>query len=190
LSTLESLKDEDLVARVSAGDKSAFRALAQRHGVRFRSVAYRFTRDISLAEDMVQEAFVTLWTKANIFDSGRAKFTTWFQRILVNKCLDEARKRKTFQLPEGYDAKDSSANSEEKLAEREVAARLRLVLSHLSERQVTAVTLSYFSGLSNQEAANTMALNIKAYESLLLRSRAKMRTALMKEKDDLLSTFA
>lgn len=186
---LDSLKDEELVTRISGGDKHAFRALAQRHGGRFRALAYRFTDDMALAEDIVQETFVKLWTHAGRFDGAKAKFTTWFHRIVVNRCLDEKRKRRLEILPEGYDEPDGSPLADKKLETDSTTARLHAALKGLSERQRTAVTLSYLNGLSNQEAADAMELNIKAYESLLVRSRAKMRQMLMTEKSDLLAAF-
>ena len=186
---LDSLKDEDLVIRVSTGDKGAFRVLASRHGARFRALAYRFTSDMALAEDLVQEAFVKLWTHAGRFDGQRAKFTTWFHRIVVNRCLDEKRKRTLAPLPEGYDEADTAVGADVKLESDAANDRLNVALAELSERQKTAVLLSYFDGLSNQEAAEVMELNLKAYESLLVRSRANMRKVLMSEKTDLLSAF-
>ena len=187
---LDSLIDEDLVSRISAGDKAAFRVLARRHGARFRALAYRFMGDMMLAEDLVQEAFVKLWTHASRFDAGKAKFTTWFHRIVVNKCLDEKRKRKPASLPEGYDTADTAPLTDVKLENTAANQQLKDVLITLSERQFTAVTLSYFNGLSNREAAEVMEMNIKAYESLLVRSRAHMRKMLMADKADLLSAFA
>jgi len=186
----DSFSDEELVALVSTGDKEAFRVLARRHGGRFRALAYRFTADMALAEDLVQEAFVKLWTGANRFDATRAKFTTWFHRIVINKCLDQKRKRTFTALPEGYDVEDRSPIADRVLENAAVTRRLEAVLGSLSGRQYTAVTLSYFEGLTNREAADVMELNIKAYESLLLRSRATMRKRLAVDKNDLLSAFA
>lgn len=187
---LDSLSDEDLVAMVSAGDKDAFRVLARRHGGRFRALAYRFTADMTLAEDLVQEAFVKLWTSAEKFDPRQAKFTTWFHRVVINKCLDQKRKRTFAALPEGYDSEDTSPLADTVLENTAVTRKLEAVLRGLSVRQYTAITLSYFEGLTNREAADVMKLNIKAYESLLLRSRTAMRKTLMVDKNDLLSAFA
>lgn len=182
--------DTILVARVCAGDSDAFRLLVIRHGARFRMLAMRFTFDQALAEDVVQEAFISLWLKAGKFDGAKASFTTWFHRIVINKCLDYKRKRQFSAIPDGYDRADPAVGPEVKLAADGASNRLKTVLSALSERQKTAVILSYYSGLSNQEAAEVMQMNIKAYESLLVRSRAKMRKMLMAEKDDLFAAFA
>lgn len=182
-------RDEDLVGRLAGGDRYAFRVLVRRHGARYRALAYRFVGDMALAEDLVQEAFVKLWTHAHRFDGAKAKFTTWFHRVVTNRCLDEKRKRRLEPLPEGFDEPDKRPSAEEVLGQDHANQKLMKALSGLSERQKTAVTLSYLDGLSNNEAAEVMDLNIKAYESLLVRSRAKMRQALAAEKEDLMSAI-
>lgn len=184
-----SESDETLVARIKTGDQRAFRALALRHGARYRALAYRFMADSAMAEDLVQEAFVKVWTNADSFDGERAKFTTWFHRVVVNRCLDEKRKRRLEPLPEGYDEPDTTAGADIQLEQGAVLARLQESLQGLSERQRVAVTLSYLDGLSNQEAADVMELNIKAYESLLVRARSKMRDTLVSDKADLIAAF-
>lgn len=181
------LSDEQLLDQIKTGDREAFRVLVRRHGGRYRALAYRFVSDMAVAEDMVQEAFVKLWTNAGRFDGAKAKFTTWFHRVVVNRCLDERRKKQLDSLPEGYDEADSRPSAEEQIGKAGANQKLMKVLSQLSDRQRTAVTLSYLDGMSNIEAAAVMELNIKAYESLLVRSRAKMRDALMSDKEELLS---
>lgn len=183
------IADEELVDRIKSGDRGAFGVLARRHGARYRALAFRFVGDMTLAEDLVQEAFVKLWTHSDKFDGSKAKFTTWFHRVVVNKCLDERRKKRLDPLPDGYDEADEKPSAEDTLGQMNANERLKRALAVLSERQKAAVTLNYFDGLSNLEAAAVMELNIKAYESLLVRSRAKMRQALIAEKDELLSAL-
>lgn len=186
---VEDVNDEDLMVRVAEGDKSAFQQLTIRHGMRYRALAYRFLGDMARAEDLVQDAFVKVWTNADSFHGGKAKFTTWFHRVVVNRCLDEKRKRTLEQLPENFDQVDQTASVEALLEKDAVGKRLSRAIKVLSERQQTAVKLSYFDELSNQEAADVMGLKLKAYESLLVRSRTKMRQALAAEKTDLLSAL-
>ncbi|MFC3053700.1 sigma-70 family RNA polymerase sigma factor [Kordiimonas pumila] len=185
----KDLTDEELVIRVQSGDREAFRTLALRHGNRFRALAFRFVSNMALAEDLVQEAFVKLWTNADQFDGSRAKFTTWFHRIVVNKCLDEKRKRQFESLPEGYDKPDTQLTADVVLEHEGVAEKINGALAELSDRQRTAMTLSYYEGLSNQEAADVMDLHIKAFESLLVRSRQKLKKILDTDKSDILSAF-
>ena len=190
LDTEDSVEsDESLMVRIKSGDQKAFRTLAMRHGGRYRALACRFVGDSALAEDLVQESFVKLWTNADSFDGRRAKFTTWFHRVVVNRCLDEKRKRKLEPLPEGYDKPDSAPRADDAMEQEAAIATLLEALAGLPDRQRVAVTLSYLDGLSNQEAADVMELNIKAYESLLVRARSKMRDSLMSGQADLMAAF-
>ncbi|NVJ99545.1 MAG: sigma-70 family RNA polymerase sigma factor [Alphaproteobacteria bacterium] len=183
------LDDETLVASVALADRGAYAVLVQRHAMRYRALAFRMMGDMAQAEDIVQEAFTKLWTHASRFDGAKAKFTTWFHRIVVNRCLDEKRKRRLDPLPEGFDQADDCATAEEALASEGAAHEIRAAVETLSDRQKTAVILSYFDGLSNQDAADTMELNIKAFESLLVRARAKLREQLMQEKHSLITAL-
>jgi len=185
----EELDDETLVTHVAAADRGAYAVLVHRHGLRYRALAYRMLGDMALAEDLVQEAFVKLWTHADRFDAKKAKFTTWFHRIVVNRCLDEKRKRTPDPLPEGFDQQDEADNAEDIMVTDGANNVLRNAVSNLPERQRVAVTLSYFDGLSNIEAAEVMDLKLKAYESLLMRARAKLRDELEGSKNGLLAVL-
>jgi len=183
------MSDEALVEQVCGGDQHAFGCLVERHGTRFRAIAVRTCGDQTMAEEMVQEAFVKLWTRPDQFDASKAKFTTWFHRVVVNRCLDELRRKRPDALPEGFEVADDRVGAEALIDIEGGSKRLYGALATLSDRQRSALTLSYLDGYSNVEAANIMALNLKAYESLLVRARAKMREALLLDKSDLLSAF-
>lgn len=187
---LEDIGDEALMVRVMNGDRAAFAVIVDRHGLRFRAIAIRTVGDTALAEEMVQEAFVKLWTRPERFDASKAKFTTWFHRVVVNRCLDELRRRKPDALPDGWDAADESPGAEAGLVQAGGTSMLMQALTRLPERQQAALRLSYLDGFSNQEAAEILGLHIKAFESLLVRARAKMRDELKADKQDLLSAFA
>ena len=184
------MSDEVLIGQVCGGDRLAFACLVERHGLRFRAIAVRTCGDPLMAEEMVQEAFVKLWTRPDKFDADKAKFTTWFHRVVVNRCLDELRRKRPEALPDGFDAVDNRPGADTMMSRDRGSKQLFAALEHLSARQRSALTLSYLDGYSNTEAADIMELNIKAYESLLVRARAKMREALGKNKTDLLSVFA
>lgn len=186
----QDISDEALVAQVCNGSGQAFACLVDRHGLRFRAIALRTCKDAALAEEMVQESFVKLWTRPAAFNAEKARFTTWFHRVVVNRCLDELRKKKPEALPEGYDAVDERPDAQADMESESNKTVLMAALNRLSERQKSALSLSYLDGYSNLEAAEIMDLNLKAYESLLVRARAKMREELKAEKADLLSAYA
>jgi RNA polymerase sigma-70 factor (ECF subfamily) len=85
--------DEALCERVARQDDAAFDALVERYRERAYRLAWSILRDAEDARDVSQEAFIRLYEAAKSF-RGRARFSTWFYRILVNLCLDHRRKHR------------------------------------------------------------------------------------------------
>lgn len=186
MATFGEDSDEALMDQVAKGDAGAYRALVRGHADRFLSLAERILMDRAEAEDVVQEAFTKLWTDAYRFDSSKARFTTWFYRVVANRCLDRKRKVRPSALPETYDAADNAPNAEERLQESHRGRAVHAALADLPERQRLAVTLCYLEGMSNAEAAAVIGLSVKGLESLLSRARSALRTALGPDKAALL----
>lgn len=140
----------------------------------------------SKAEDMLQSAFVKLWQNAGQFDPSQGKFTTWFYRVVSNVCLDELRKRPLQSLPEGFDMPDNRPAAEDLLAASDQARLVEAALVQLSERPKLIVTLCYYEGKTVADAAVIMNMNVKAAESLLHRTKAKLKRLLADERANLL----
>jgi RNA polymerase sigma-70 factor (ECF subfamily) len=87
------MTDEDLCQRVAGRDEAAFDQLVERYQGRAYRLAWSILRDAEEARDVSQEAFIRLYQSASSF-AGRARFSTWFYRLLVNLCLDQRRKTK------------------------------------------------------------------------------------------------
>jgi len=86
-------EDAWLLTRLQEGEHAAFTILVQRHASRFYRVAYRFVSNRAEAEDIVQDAFLKLWERPNMWQAGKnTAFTTWFHRVVINLCLDRTRK--------------------------------------------------------------------------------------------------
>lgn len=90
------LPDEVLCERVANRDEAAFDLLVERYQERAYRVAWSILRDAEEARDLSQEAFIRLYQAAGSF-GGRARFSTWFYRILVNLCLDHRRKHRRWR---------------------------------------------------------------------------------------------
>jgi len=174
------------MAALVSGDQTAYAALITRHADRFLSVATRLMGNQASAEDMVQDAFIKLLTRADKFNAEAGRFTTWFYRVVSNRCLDELRRKRPVALPEGYDKEDETAQTDASLIERDKKEAVEGALNTLPERQKLAITLCYFEELSNKEAAEVMDINIKALESLLTRGRQSMKNQLATQKSALL----
>lgn len=170
--------DESLMRLIRSGSHQAFAILVRRHTDRFFAASYRMTGNVGEAEDMVQEAFLKIWQKPDLWkDDKGAKFTTWFYRVLSNQNIDRLRKMQKMVsdnsiLPFIADAKENPENA---AADSEEQARIEQALSALPERQKTAINLCYYEGLSNAEAADAMGLKLKALESLLMRAKTGLR---------------
>ncbi len=170
--------DESLMRLIRSGSHQAFSILVRRHTDKFFGAAFRMTGQAGEAEDLVQDAFLKIWQKPDIWKEDKgAKFTTWFYRILVNQNIDRLRKRQKMVSDDSilpYVA-DGAASPETETMMNEEQRRIENAMAVLPERQRTAITLCFYEGLSNVEAAETMGVKLKALESLLMRAKARLR---------------
>jgi len=175
--TAES-SDDGLLARVAEGDRRAYAQLMDRHIDRAFGLARRVLGNKSDAEDVVQDAFLKVWQKAGQWQPGRAQFSTWLYRVVVNRCLDLKRKPVNAALDNVAEQSDDRPGAYEDIEARQRQAQIAAAVAELPERQRTAVALSYTAGLSNTQAAETMEISVKAFESLLVRAKRELRERL------------
>lgn len=172
----DALDDPRLLERIRQGDKDAFAVLVRRHSLRFYRVAYRYTANRTEAEDVVQEGFIKLWERPNLWqEDKKTAFTTWFYRVVVNMCLDLQKKKRPVALEDDGWIPDERESKEEELLLNEKQVMLEKQIQELPERQRTALNLCFYEGLSNQEAADVMEINLKALQSLLMRAKATLK---------------
>lgn len=181
---LDEVSDETLMARIVARDHGAFATLVRRHSAKFYAVAYRTVFHKGDAEDIVQEAFVKLWNKPDAWDPHRqAKFTTWFYQVVVNACIDHARKHRPLPLPENYDIADTRDGVVEEMEENERSMAVAQALKALPDNQRTALNLCVYEALPQKEAAQMMGISVKALESLLVRAKDQLKRKLGLESE-------
>jgi RNA polymerase sigma-70 factor (ECF subfamily) len=182
---LSEANDKELLERLKTGDAAAFATLVRRHSTRFYRVAYRFSGHRTEAEDIVQEAFIKLWERPQLWQADRnTAFTTWFYRVVVNLCLDYQKKKKPALLENEEWIADEGDTQEENLMVREKQALLEANIQALPERQRTALNLCFYEELSNQEAADVMGINLKALQSLLMRAKYTLKEKIGELYDD------
>jgi RNA polymerase sigma-70 factor (ECF subfamily) len=167
--------DDGLLAHIADGDRRAFAVLMDRHLDRAFSLARRVLNNKSDAEDVVQDAFLKVWQKAAQWQPGRAQFSTWLYRVVVNRCLDLKRKPVNAALDNVAEQSDDRPDAYEDIAARQRQAKIAAAVADLPERQRAAIALSYTAGLSNAEAAASMDISVKAFESLLVRAKRELR---------------
>ncbi len=170
--------DESLMRLIKQGSHQAFAILVRRHTDRFFAAGFRMAGNASEAEDLVQDAFLKIWQRPEIWKEDKgAKFTTWFYRILVNQNVDRLRKRQKMNADDSIlpFIADGRETPEGEAAQTEEQENIERALSALPERQKTALNLCFYEGLSNADAAEAMGVKIKALESLLMRAKAGVR---------------
>lgn len=175
--------DDALMQRVAQSDASAFRLLVDAHGAMLHRLAFRMLGDAAEAEDVAQESLLRLWRDAPRWQAGHSGVAAWLTRVAMNQCLDRLRRRKFASdeaVPEREDESPLAPDLIDAGASRE---RVIAAVANLSDRQRAAIVLTYYEDQPNNAAATMLDMNIKAFESLLLRARAALGKALGPERE-------
>ena len=175
---------ESVIRRAAAGDVDAFEIIYRRYSRFVYNVAFRVVRTREAAEEVVQEVFMAVYRKLKDF-RFRASLKTWLYRITVNTAVNTARKQSREQdRMRMY--KDQMTAGEifpgmEAAADKEYAEKtVRVLLGHLNPDQRACLVLRSIEGLSYQEIAETLKININTVRSRLKRARETL-LALRKE---------
>ena len=174
---MEGPSDHDLMARTAQGDRRAFQTLAQRHAGRAFGLARRMLGNGAIAEEIVQDALLRVWTNAPRW-RPEAAFRTWLYRVVVNLCLNARRRAPDLPLDAAADVVDTAPAADAQLETRERDRRLAAAVDALPGRQRIAIVLSYQEGLSNAEAAAVLDTSVSGVETLLVRAKRTLREAL------------
>jgi RNA polymerase sigma-70 factor (ECF subfamily) len=175
-SQYKALIDEDLALLVMQGNHFAFAVLVKRNVTRFYKLAFSILHSKQLAEDVVQDCFLKFWQEPNLWKSeANVKFSTWFSKVISNKSYDYLRKKKSQSLDNDFDIADDAKTAEEIIAQNQQTKAFEDAFSELDEKQQKAISLTFFDRQKNEKAAKIMNMNLKAFQSFLLRSKQALR---------------
>jgi len=157
------LTDEALMARVTARDTAAFETLYDRHAAVVLGIIVKIIGDRAVGEELLQETYWRMWTKADTFDPEKGPLRAWLYSIARRQALDALRRRgvRPAAAQDDHEARQLEripAAGEDVPAAAEhsmTAARLRRALVELSVEQQRVLELAYFGGLTRQEIART-----------------------------------
>jgi RNA polymerase sigma factor (sigma-70 family) len=152
--------DADVMRRIRAGDRSAVDDLYTRFRRPAFALARRILNDDVLAEDVLQEVFLSVWRDPAAFDRGRGSVASWLLAVVHHKAVDavrreESQRRRQTQAEDAMalDAPTATRDVEEEAWSRVVADRVRTALGALSVPQREALTLAYYGGYTQREVA-------------------------------------
>lgn len=169
-----------LLQQSGGHDQRAFAALYQRTSSKLFGVCLRMLRERGEAEDALQNAFMTIWRRADSFDPARAGAMTWLITLTRNQCIDRLRQHREAPLDEVVagnlvDPAPGPAAHGEASEERQ---RLQHCLDTLAEQQKSAVRAAFFSGATYNELADRCGVPLATMKSWIRRSLIRLRTCL------------
>ena len=173
------LSDEALVALVARGDDEAFAELYDRYERLAYGLSRRVLRDDALAQDAVQDAFLTIWRSAARFNSERGAARVWIMTLVHRRAVDLVRhneRRRTDQLPDREEVGDPGAD--ETVWLRLQRERVRDALHQLPDQQRETLELAYFGGFTQSELAERLGQPLGTIKSRMFSGLARLRELL------------
>lgn len=180
---LAGVADEDLLARVCEGDARAFEVLVDRHADVAFSLAYRMCGRRAMAEDIVQEAFLSLWRTGARYDRTRGSARTWVLSVVHNRAIDAFRRD---AVHAGRDVSDDEAVqrlisrecTEGEVQRRAQAREMHDALDTLPAEQRQVIELAYFGGFTHSQIARMLELPAGTVKGRMRLGLTKLRLSL------------
>jgi RNA polymerase sigma factor (sigma-70 family) len=152
--------DADVLQRIRAGDRSAVDDLYDRFRRPAFALARRILADDALAEDVLQEVFLSVWRDPAAYDRGRGSVAAWLLAVVHHKAVDAVRREESQRRRQARAEEDltlaepvSGRDVDEEAWTHEVAEQVRSALKGLSSPQREALTLAYYGGYTQREVA-------------------------------------
>jgi RNA polymerase sigma-70 factor (ECF subfamily) len=179
------LKDEEVVARILAGEAALFEILMRRYNQRLYRVSRSILRDDAEAEDVMQDAYVRAYEHLDQF-AGKAAFSTWLTRIAIHEALARKRRRGRMEELDAFPSngefmptmRSSAPNPEAGAAQAEARNLLEEAIHHLPESYRTVVMLREVEEMSVAETAESLGVSDAVVKTRLHRAHAMMRKEL------------
>jgi RNA polymerase sigma-70 factor (ECF subfamily) len=180
---LRRLADEDLMHLVRKGEARAFELIVERHQSAAFGLAYRMTGTRATAEDVVQEALVSLWRSNARYDRARGSVRTWILGIVHNRAIDALRRNSVRDRrrasDEGIEERfEATERTDVEVARREEADEVRAALRELPPEQVRVIELAYYGGFTHVQIAEMLDEPLGTVKGRMRLGLTKMRGAL------------
>jgi RNA polymerase sigma factor (sigma-70 family) len=177
------LQDGQLVELVAGNDADALEALYDRYGKVAYSLARRILADATLAQDVVQEVFLSLWRNAGRFDAGRGTVATYLLSMTHHRAVDAVRREENLRRWRTSDevlefAPDPGSGVEDEVEASERRAQVRAALAELPPAQREALALAYFGGYTQREVASLVGVPLGTVKTRMAAGMRKLKDSL------------
>jgi len=170
--------DEALLARVAGGDRAAFARIFSAYAGKVKGYLLRLGAPGAVAEDLAQDAMVSVWRRAGSFDATKAKASTWIFVIARNAWIDKLRREKTELAYRSVTIVSEESDDEapdDATMRGETEEQIAAALATLSEEQRQVVRLSFFEDRPHSEIAERLSLPLGTVKSRLRLALIKLR---------------
>ncbi len=178
------LADEELMIRVQDGDSEALEVLFDRHGGPAYSLAHRVMGERQAAEDVSQEAFLSVWRTSTGYDAARGSVRSWLLQIVRNRAIDALRRSSVRGGRMDYDddglleAQEAPERTEAEASRRERAEHVRGALKDLPRDQAQVLGLAYYAGFTHSEIAELLSMPLGTVKGRMRLGLQKVRATL------------
>jgi RNA polymerase sigma-70 factor (ECF subfamily) len=184
---IQRLADEEVMVLLRDGNPDAFEVIYDRHGGVAFSLAYRMVGDRNVAEDITQEAFLSMWRSRVRFDRERGSVRAWVLGIVHHRTIDMLRRNTAHDRrrasAEGLEERqEAPERTEVEVARRDEAREVREAMHTLPGEQLEVVRLAYFGGFTHTQIAEMLDQPIGTVKGRMRLGLEKMRRALAPEE--------
>jgi RNA polymerase sigma-70 factor, ECF subfamily len=172
----------ELLSRAGLGDRRAFAELYESTKSKLFAVSLRIVRERHIAEEVLQESFVSIWNHAADYAIAKSAPMTWMTTIVRNRSLDIVR-RPIVEVADDDDffqlnMPDDSPTQHETLEAKRDEAQISRCMKHLEGEQLRAVSLAFFNGLSHSEVADQLKKPLGTVKTHIRRGLLKLKDCL------------
>src|SRR3984893_16375928 len=180
---LRRLADEGLMQLVRESDSAAFAVVYERHADAAFSLAFRMCGKRGIAEDVVQEAFLSLWRSGARYDRMRGSVRTWVLGIVHNRAIDALRRGvvhdRGIVSDEGIEEHlEAAERTDQEVSRRDEAREIRAALEDLPPDQSRVIDLAYYGGFTHSEIAAMLDTPVGTIKGRMRLGLQKMRSQL------------
>ncbi len=170
------------LGRTAQGDRAAFRRVYEATSAKLLGVTLRILSDRQMAEDVLQDTYLTVWRKAESFDASRASPITWLVTIARNRAIDRLRSgagfRKSTSIDEAFDIADDGPSPSQAVETGDDVRRLNDCLGQLDDRTGGAIRTAFLEGVTYDVLASRENVPLGTMKSWIRRGLLRLRTCL------------